>query len=127
MLFAYRSGKNKISAKAWSKLERAEFLLSATEPSAHPIETRPHQSLEETQAPYDADRAPQIGITRAEVERRLRQLLDRAEQVPGGLGYIWGVICRHMDEETLIEMRAQQVIHEEREAEAREQYRSRRA
>jgi transcriptional regulator with XRE-family HTH domain len=57
---------------------------------------------------YDQTRPKKIipdTIGRDEIEEHLRNYLDVAEQVPGGLGYAWGMARKYLDPDDLRKMK----------------------
>ena len=104
MFFGYRSGKHVISTKALKKITDLE----------HSKRLNLSDTVEETPAPYGvqavakhrmilnpAYATPPSAPTRAQIEARVRDYLDAAERVPGGLGYAWGQIATHLNPHSL--------------------------
>ncbi len=85
MLFAYRSGKNPISVKAWKKLEQAELESGIGAPPSTPL----------------ADRRDGGQISESQLESEIRQLLDEAIGAARGdvarMGWIREQILQHLE------------------------------
>lgn len=94
MLMGYRTGRYPISSRAWRKLNAAESERRAREPE--------DAGLCEPPSPYgNLAKGGGASPQRAEIEARLREWLDAAERLEGGLGYASVVVRMHCRPETL--------------------------
>lgn len=73
-----------------------------------PSGTEVPEALEEEAAPFDTAGGDPF-LSREQIEARLKEYLDLAEKVPGGLGYAWGQVCIHLSKEPLLLMKAKQL------------------
>lgn len=93
-----------ITAKTWTALAMVE---ADTLPKADSLSEAPPSALAEDQAAYDA--ALPVATERAQIEARFRALLDAAERVEGGLGWVRVQLGLHLDPSRLIALDASRV------------------
>lgn len=82
MFYAYRTGKNRISPKAWRKLESAEAAhgLSQSTPALPRVEQLTRRIREEFYLPVDADFLGLSPADRAEVLRAMADSIQEMER-----------------------------------------------
>lgn len=79
-LFAYRTGKSRISPKAWAKLEMAERAAGLDEVEKNPAES---ENLREDSAGYRyrAATPPETALMIGRIEKRLDDLTDLVREI----------------------------------------------
>jgi hypothetical protein len=110
MLYAYRSGKQRITRKAWLKLETAEVRagiavadpISQSPPAHQPQEEPPTPSRRTHEsAPIPRANPPTFEPTEEDCRAYLAGYLDEAAGVPGAVGHVWIQLNTHLPRDLL--------------------------